>query len=183
MQQRKSRKSILLGFTLLTSILIFSCSKNANEVQAPPIQAAQATAAQAASVYNSQSMWEANRTLWVPCANNNLGEYVKLTGYVHFTDHMTVNGNHFTLVSQGNFNQMAGTGLITGDRYAASGGGRFIYEGDFVNGQFTASGADQIRITGAGPGNNALVSFRARITVNANGTVTREMVDISVSCN
>jgi hypothetical protein len=177
-------KFLVLAFTTTMGFLLLSCSKNSNEVSAPPVAAevSQAAGNEAANVYNSQQLWEVDRLMSVPCANNGNGEDVQLNGYVHFTDHFTVNGNHFTLTSQANYNEVSGIGLLTGDNYVANGGGRFVMQGDLVDGQFIASGSDRVNIIGPGPGNNSVAVFKGRIIVNANGTVTHEVVDISITC-
>lgn len=184
MQQTKANRLFVLAFTMVLSLVFFSCSKNAQEL--PATASLEKTAAtetnSAANVYNSQQLWEVDRVMSVPCANNGAGEDVQLYGYVHFTDHYTVNGNQFTLVSQANYNEVSGKGLSTGDKYVATGGGRFVMQGSLENGQFIAYGTDKVNLIGSGPGNNAVATFKGRIVVNANGTVTHEVVEIKMDC-
>ncbi len=184
MQQTKANRLFVLAFTMVLSLVFFSCSKNAQEL--PATVSLEKTAAtetnSATNVYNSQQLWEVNGLMAVPCANNGAGEDVELKGYVHFTDHYTVNGNRFTLVSQANYNAVSGTGLSTGDKYVATGGGRIVIQGSMENGQYIAGGSEKVNLIGSGPGNNAVATFKGRIIVNANGTVTHEVVEIKIDC-
>ena len=172
------------AFIMILGLLLFSCSKNAREFSNTTIEENSATSEgdKPVSVYNSQQLWEVDRVMSVPCANNGEGEDVQLNGYVHFTDHYTVNGNHFTLVSQANYNEVSGVGLVTGGKYVANGGGRLVIRGVITNGQFSAYGTDRINLIGSGPDNNSVAIFKGRIIVNANGTVTHELVEIIMTC-
>jgi hypothetical protein len=182
--QIKKTNLFVLAFAMSMGLLLLSCSKNAQDLSTTALPEINAAAAgnESVNVYNSQQLWEVDRVMSVPCANNGNGEDVQLNGYVHFTDHVTINGNRFTLVSQTNYNEVSGTGLVTGDRYVANGTGRQIIQGDMIGGQFIASGTDRVNLIGAGPGNNSVTIFKGRIIVNANGTVTHEVVDITIDC-
>jgi hypothetical protein len=182
--QIKKANLFLPVFIMILCLLFFSCSKNAQEIFNTDARENSATSDgdEPVSVYNSQQLWEVDIVMSAPCANNGEGEDVQLKGYVHFTDHYTVNGRHFTLVSQANYNELSGVELVTGDKYVANGGGRLVIQGVLTNGQFSASGTDRINLIGSGPGNNAVVVFKGRVIVNANGTIIHELVDITMSC-
>lgn len=180
----KNANFFVVAFTMVMSLTLLSCAKKAVEFSASPSieKSVNAASSESANVFNSQQTWEVDRVMLVPCANNGEGEDVLLYGYVHFTDHFSVNGNRFTLVSQANYNEVSGVGLFTGDRYVANGGGRFTLQGDLLNGQFIASGTDQLNLIGSGPDNNFKAIFKGRIIVNANGTVTHEVVNVEITC-
>jgi len=171
---------------VLLSISILSCTKSSQlssfEIPAEEI-AANAASNEAASTYQGQQTWPMDQTEWIPCANNGNGEYVKFEGYVHFTSTMTVNNNHFTLVTHINPNEVSGTGLTTGSKYVASGGGQQIYSGSFINGQSIAIGYTRFMFTGAGPGNNLAIVFKAQVIVNASGDISNQSLEIKNTCN
>ena len=172
---------LLLG----SSVLMVSCTKsNLTELSAPATASKSAINPEAAAhTYQNQQTWAVDDVVFVPCANNGQGENVHVTGYVHITYHMTVNGNHFSLVSHTNFNEVSGTGMSTGDRYVPSGGGQLIYNGVFENGQSVATGSTRVRYTGAGPGNNLTVNYSGHVTVNANGQVSTILLQTSQQCD
>jgi hypothetical protein len=74
---------------------------------------------------------------------------------------------------------ISGTGLVTGDKYQATGvtqdefNTSFGMEETFIN---------NFRIIGQGPGNNFLVHENFHITINANGTVTAFHDNFTIDC-
>ena len=183
--QRVSFGITFLSILFSISIVIFSCTKN-NQLSLSENPAGEFGVGiekeAGADTYHSQQAWLMDETQWVPCANNGSGEYVKLYGYVHFTNANVVNHNHYTLVTHTNPNEISGTGLTTGDKYVASGGGHQVYSGSFINGQSIAKGSSTFRFTGAGPGNNLTIEFAAHVIVNANGEVSNQLLEIRNSC-
>src|SRR5262245_48248395 len=183
--QRRSFAITFLSILLSVSIVIFSCTKNdqLSSLENPTEEIAVGIEKETgANTYHSQQTWLLDETQWVPCANDGNGEYVKLYGYVHFTNANVVNNNHYSLVTHTNPNQVGGTGLTTGDKYVASGGGHQVYSGSFINGQSTAKGSTIFRFTGAGPGNNLTIEFIAHVMVNASGEVSNQLLEIKNSC-
>ena len=174
-----------LSLLLLFSVLIFSCTKNdqSSSLENKTEEFVSGIENEkGANTYHSKQGWLMDETQWVPCANNGNGEYVKLYGYVHFTNANVVNNNHFTLVTHTNPNEVSGEGLTTGDKYVASGGGHQVYSGSFINGQSIATGSTTFRFTGSRPGNNLMIEFKAHVTVNTNGEVINELLEIKNTC-
>jgi hypothetical protein len=121
-----------------------------------------------------------NLTVFVPCARGGAGELVTLTGSLHILFVTTIDdrgGFHskFHFQPQG----VSGTGLITGDKYNATGetqqtfNGRIGFEFTFVN---------NFKIIGQGPGNNFLVHENIHVTVLPDGTVTADVDNFSIKC-
>jgi hypothetical protein len=119
-------------------------------------------------------------TDFVPCAAGGAGEEVHLTGEIHDLFHITLDsagGAHVKvqLSDQG----ISGTGLTTGDKYHRTGATNFEFNAK-VGEQTTV--VNNFDIIGQGNGNNFLLHVTLHITVNANGTVTAEVVNTSVEC-
>jgi hypothetical protein len=117
--------------------------------------------------------------VFVPCANGGAGEDVALNGNLHDLFHITVNGNSLHVKTHDQPQGISGTGLVTGDKYQATGvtqdefNTSFGMEETFIN---------NFRIIGQGPGNNFLVHENFHITINANGTVTASHDNFTVDC-
>jgi len=117
--------------------------------------------------------------VFVPCANGGAGEDVALSGNLHDLFHITVNGNSLHVKAHDQPQGISGTGLVTGDKYQATGvtqdefNTSFGMEETFIN---------NFRIIGQGPGNNFLVHENFHITINANGTVTAFHDNFTVDC-
>lgn len=117
--------------------------------------------------------------VFVPCANGGAGEDVALSGDLHDLFHITVNGNSLHVKTHDQPQGISGTGLVTGDKYQATGvtqdefNTSFGMEETFIN---------NFRIIGQGPGNNFLVHENFHITINANGTVTASHDNFTIDC-
>ena len=118
--------------------------------------------------------------VFVPCATGGAGEFVQLSGTLHILFVTTIDdkgGFHskFRYQPQG----ISGTGLITGDRYQATG----VTQGTF-NGKvgFETTFVNNFKIIGQGPGNNFLIHENFHVTVNKNGEVTASVDNFSVKC-
>jgi hypothetical protein len=119
-------------------------------------------------------------TVFVPCAAGGAGEEVVFTGQLHILMAMTFDDaggvhvkDHFQ--PQG----LTGVGLITGDKYQGTG----VTQDEFnakVGVETTT--INNFRIIGQGPGNNYLVHENTHITINADGTVTASVDNLSVDC-
>ena len=187
MQTKNQYKFGIIQFSiaLFLSILIFSCSKTGQLDQGiKPIEELATTSNDnAARTYQSQQTWLYDDIVWIPCANDGAGEYVKLDGYVHFTYIMSINNNRFTLITQTNPNEVLGTGLTTGIHYVGTGGGEEPYLGSMTDGQWSSGGTTKFLFVGAGPGNDLSVTFKAHVVVNANGEISSELQDAKYSCD
>ena len=117
---------------------------------------------------------------FVPCASGGSGESILLAGNLHEVVSVTMTGNGgakaFVL---DNPQGITGTGMTTGATYHAT--------GETLNTFTTRIGSQQsfvnnFKIIGQGPGNNLLVHENAHLTVNAGGTVTASVDNLSVTC-
>ena len=120
--------------------------------------------------------------VFVPCANGGAGEFVVLSGDLHVLSTVTNDGAGGFHVG-GHFQPMGitGTGLITGDKYQATGVTRYDFN---VKPPFPSENTyvNNYRMIGQGPGNNFLVHATAHVTVNANGDVTATVNNYSTTC-
>ncbi len=123
-----------------------------------------------------------NFSFFVPCANGGAGELVQLSGTLHLLFHITITGNNFHGKFQGQPQGISGYGQITGDKYQATGVSTQEFNGSFINGQFQSTFVNNFRLIGEGPGNNSLSHANLLITINADGTVTASMANITGEC-
>lgn len=119
--------------------------------------------------------------VFVACAANGAGEWVELTGTLHFLFHTTIDnqgGFHskFHFQSRG----ITGLGLTTGDKYQ----GINVLQGT-TNGNvgFTQTLENNFRIVGQGPGNNFWLHQTIHVTFNANGEVTASVENVRSGCD
>ncbi len=117
-------------------------------------------------------------SVFVPCA----GEVVQLTGELHDTYLLTINGNNVTMKFHTNPTGVVGTGMITGDKYQATGVTQGLNRGSFVNGLIEFVYIDNFRVIGQGTGNNFLVHVTQHVTVTPNGVLTGEVLNSSIQC-
>jgi hypothetical protein len=115
-----------------------------------------------------------------PIQNPCTGELVDLDGNIHVVVHGVVNKNKISLSLHGNFQQLSGTGA-TGTRYAG-GGASNAHVNESFNGAFNAHLVSSTVLTTSGRDNNIFVKARFHVTVNANGDVTAEMLDVTAEC-
>ena len=120
--------------------------------------------------------------VFVACANGGAGEDVALSGTLHILEHLTENGNNFSLKLHAQPQGVSGEGLTTGDKYQATGVTQERIGGSFQNGSFEDTFINNFRIIGQGPGNNFLIHQTIHVTVNANGVVTSEVENSTADC-
>lgn len=163
---------------------MISCSKSNSPTSTDNSQAALTgeTSNKFLNEKQSQQTWLVDQTVFISCANNGVGEYVKLSGHMHMNSQFLGNDNHFTMVTTMNPSEVKGIGLTTGDKYVATGTAQQIINGSIINGQFEATGSSKFRFIGQGSGNNAYLSFSGHVTLNANGEVINELLNITSSC-
>jgi hypothetical protein len=120
--------------------------------------------------------------VFVPCANGGAGEVIDVSGPLHIV--MT------TIISDaGNFHAkfhfqpqgISGFGLVTGDKYQATGVTQeeFSIEGVLP---ITETFVNNFRMIGQGPGNNFLVHENFHITIDANGVLSAFQDNFSIEC-
>jgi hypothetical protein len=117
--------------------------------------------------FNDQSTFDIDGDSWNACT----GEWIHLTGEIHFTVHGVINNNRITMVQHGNYQGLTGVGLTSGKHYTGSNVFNDVYSGNFT-GSYTAVTITSLRLNGPGGGNNLTLVGRVKTTVNANGAVT-----------
>lgn len=124
-----------------------------------------------------------NMMTFVSCANGGRGEMVQLSGELHLLTTLTVNDNRIHVSQHAQPKGVAGFGMVTGDKYQATGVTRsdsnitvvtmFPYNTTYIN---------NFRIIGPGPGNNYLVHATIHTTIDANGQITAQVANTSSEC-
>ena len=121
--------------------------------------------------------------VFVPCANNGVGEIVSLTGTLHILLHVTVDetgGVH--VKSHFQPQNLAGVGMTTGDSYRGTG---VTQQTDNISGDglpFEFTFVNNFRVIGQGPGNNFLIHQNVHGTINANGELTAAVDNFRAEC-
>ena len=118
--------------------------------------------------------------VFVPCAAGGAGEVVSLSGPLHILFVTTIDSKGgFHAKSHFQPQGVSGYGETTGARYQATG-----VTQDHFNGKvgFTSTFVNNFKIIGQGPNNNFLIHETFHVTVNANGEVTAEVVNVKVKC-
>jgi hypothetical protein len=117
---------------------------------------------------------------FVPCANGGAGEVVNLAGSLHILSSATVDsagGVHGTLVF--NPQDVSGVGSVSGVSYRGTGATLSTFTAKV--GAVTTL-VNNFRIVGAGGAATLQVHENAVFVVNANGTLTASVDDVSVTC-
>lgn len=114
----------------------------------------------------------------VPCA----AEDVQLEGSVLLNYHVTINGNKVLLAMQNHTQGLSGYGLSSGKRYQGSGSLNDVRQSSLVNGQTSFTFQDRFRLVSSGSNNNLFLIQRYHVTVNANGDITTEIIDLGFEC-
>lgn len=122
---------------------------------------------------------------FIPCTNDGAGEFaVAEDVLLQFVSNLTFDANggiHIKTHAQPHkyWNLI---GQDTGDRYQATGltgtTSNFISNGESFNETFY----NNFRIIGPGSGNSYLLHVNSHVTINANGEVTVEAINTSISC-
>lgn len=118
---------------------------------------------------------------FVSCADQGQGELVSLSGNLHSLFHLSISASgvvtfkdHFQ--PQG----VSGSGQTTGDAYHGTG----VTQDKNHFGQVgqAISFIDNFLVIGQGPGNNFTLHENFHVTVNANGTITAFVDNVSADC-
>jgi len=179
----KTKRSIFLFFTILSTLLLFSCKKSIQELPGQDnVEASLSNQSSSANVSSSEELVPYDRTLFVPCGNGGAGEEVTLTGSLKIVEHIIYNDRGFTfnyhVIAQG----ITGVGLSTGEQYEASGGNKGTITGEFgEDGQYTRVFMEQLRIIGQ---NTVFkVVYKTKITITPDGKITTSIEEETVDCN
>jgi hypothetical protein len=132
-----------------------------------------------AGTYTDSERYPFSQHMLNPCN----GETIAFDGYLHETWHLTVDDNggfHFRL--QINPQNVVGEGLTTGATYRFSGTVNEVQ--NFQSAQEAANFTfiDQHRYIARGVSGNTVMQERYHVTVNANGDVTVDLVDLALIC-
>jgi hypothetical protein len=113
-------------------------------------------------------------------------EPVLVSGYTQTTTHLTTDGNGGTVFVQAStFAALRGTGQVSGQTYQSVGqpfGAVLRSGGPFPVVETRATTANIIRVGQPDPGLAFRVHILEHVTVDANGTVTAEVVDFRAEC-
>jgi len=156
---------IVFAIAVIAAFLVFSTT---------------ASAFAAATTITSNSKFDVDIFVFVPCANGGAGEFVELSGSLHDLFHVTDTGKgKFILHFHDNPQGVVGTGLNTGDKYQGTG----VTRGTLVLAAgVTQTFVNNFKIIGQGTDNNFLVHENFHITVNPDGTVTALHDNFSIEC-
>ena len=122
-------------------------------------------------------------TFFLPCANGGAGEIIHLSGTIMSVYHVTIGEPGGTHVQSLEVTQrVSGVGETTGDRYVSTFVNLFNYNDQSGEPPITSTQEVVFRITGPGPGNDALLRIRNHSTINANGTITVAFDTFTAEC-
>lgn len=120
--------------------------------------------------------------VFVPCANGGAGELIEVSGPLHVLSQLTIsNSGNVLFTSHFQPQGVSGSGLVTGDKYQATGITRSTQT---FNTPFpiTFTFVNNFYMIGQGPNNNFKVHETFHFTINANGDVTAFADNFSVTC-
>jgi hypothetical protein len=95
---------------------------------------------------------------------------------------VTINGNHVSGKTQFQPQGVSGTDQTTGAEYQGTGVTLDEFSGSLTNGQYQETFVNRFDFLGQGSAPNFLEHETAHVTINANGTVTANFGNFSVSC-
>ncbi|HXL58456.1 MAG TPA: hypothetical protein VN958_19470 [Chitinophagaceae bacterium] len=181
-QFNKTTSAVALSFAVILLLNLMGCKKEAVTSSASQSRLNSSTQTNAAMVYISNEKVLTDILVNIPCANGGAGEDVELSGYLHATNKVTVNGNRVHVKYHYQPQGITGVGSVTGDKYQATGVTQDEYGGSLVNGQYEETYINNFRIIGQGNGNNYLVHVTFHGTINANGVVTTVIENATSDC-
>jgi hypothetical protein len=124
-----------------------------------------------------------NMMTHVPCANGGNGEIVQLSGELHLLTTLTINDNTIHVSQHAQPKGVSGIGMVTGDKYQATGVTRSDTNGAVVTTfPYNTTYINNFRVIGPGPGNNYLVHATIHTTIDANGRITAQVTNTSSEC-
>jgi len=181
--QTTTLRSAIMGFSsVFLASLLFSCTKNATDVTALTTETVTSTNTSPSSANeNTIHSVPFETNVYVPCANGGAGEYVELSGFTNFIYQLQWNNNSFTLVYHDNVHQLTGVGVSSGETFVASGGTNGTVMGSWVSNQWVGTTTSKVKVVG--PNTNFTVTYKDRITITRDGTVTVENTEITAVCD
>lgn len=173
----KTMNICLLAFAAIT--LLFSCTKN-GELSAPENAEPSLQNSFTSKTSNGVVAVPYEILVYVPCGNGGAGENVTLTGMANFVYQMIWTDHGFTLVYHDNFNHLTGSGALSGEAFAGSGGTNGTVTGAFENSLWTGTTTRSLRI--AGTNTRFTLKYKSHITVAADGTVKVDNDETTADC-
>jgi hypothetical protein len=138
-----------------------------------------APAAQAAVILNiSVPIAPLQPTVINPCND----DIIALTGDVHILVSFTINGNRISGMTHIQPQGVSGTDQTTGAEYQGTGVTQDEFSGSLTNGQYEETFINRFDFLGQGSAPNFREHETAHVTFNANGTVTANFDNFSISC-
>ena len=114
----------------------------------------------------------------IPCN----GDTVELTGSLHILISFTINANQVSGKDHFQPQGVSGTDLTTGAKYQGTGVTQDQFSISLIKSRAQVSSVNNFKIIGQGSAPSYLVHENAHLTVNANGTVTANVDNLSISC-
>lgn len=181
--QTPTLKSAIISFSFVfLASLLFSCTKNATDLTASSTETVTSTDRSSSSANeNTIHSVPFETTVYVPCGNGGAGEYVELSGFTNFIYQTQWNNNGFTMTYHENVKQVTGVGVSSGEKFVAAGGTNGTVMGSWVSDQWVGTTTSKVKVVGSNT--NFFVTYKDRITITRDGTVTVEHAEITVSCN
>ena len=173
-------------YLAISGFLIFGCGTSEIDPVIPNIsqtvQSGDVVSAASAQTFIDNVFIPVDLDVFIPCANHGAGETVELSGILHSMFRVTINGNKIGIKVHDQPQGIRGVGQVTGERYRATGVTQELLNERLQGFPFKETYINNFRIIGRRSGNNYLVHETIQFTVNANGQVTSDVVNIRVSC-
>lgn len=121
--------------------------------------------------------------IFVACANGGAGEQVQVQGVSHYLLHWTTDGRFVSTSKElGHYQNVTGVGLLTGDRYRVTGGTQFVDRFEVLWESIVLTVTSSMHFIGQGALADFRVHYLLHLTVDANGNVTSEVVNVAATC-
>lgn len=120
---------------------------------------------------------------FVPCANGGAGETIDGSGYLHYLETFTANGNNISGKVQFNPQGLSLTGETTGDTYQGTGITQDVFSENLVSGASAETYVNNFLMIGQDGAGNLTEHDVIHITYTANGVQTVLVDNESVTCN
>lgn len=134
----------------------------------------------AAATFTESNRFPIDIIEFVQCAEEGVGEEVRLYGKIHELFHITsdnAGGVHVKIHS--NFQGVSGIGLTSGDKYHGTG---VTQEGFNIKSGSEFTFVETFHIIGQGAGNNLVIHDKTHFTVNSDGEVTTFHDNFTFEC-
>jgi hypothetical protein len=120
---------------------------------------------------------------FIPCAYGGLGEDVLISGNVRVAVNVFIDANGgFHVTDRAGPQGGTAVGQTTGDIYRTAGGEHTSIHESFTGLPFSFNRVINSSFIGPGPGNNFSIRIRLHTTINANGDVTVDFLNINEEC-